>query len=284
MRTFIALSSFVTLALSVVLPRATGNIYNDMQDTIDGNKDCLPAAAIFARGTFDRGNAGDWVGPNFFEALGDNVAKQGVNSDAYPADLKGYLEEGGSNAGSQALADTVQAYVAKCPNSPVIIVGWSQGALVAHKGLSLIDEATVKNVAGLITFGDPWHLFSDDTSLPIDETTFQANCITGTVFDPLCANIPDDFDPSWDDVIGYLDDLPDFAQGAAEVEAAAALVKAFPHQLKDAWSSFKDAFKNNLARVLLTPQHFVYGNNGMAADAAAWALQLPKVSEALARR
>ena len=72
-------------------------------------------------------NIGVWVGPQFQQALSSKInslAFQGVDSDAYAADLQGYLGEGGSDGGSQALAQTVTDYTAKCPDSTVIVSGW----------------------------------------------------------------------------------------------------------------------------------------------------------------
>ncbi|KIY65359.1 carbohydrate esterase family 5 protein [Cylindrobasidium torrendii FP15055 ss-10] len=280
MRSFIALSIFVSGALSAVLPRATGDTENGMQDVIDGTSDCLPVAAIFARGTTEVGNVGAWVGPNIMEALGENVAKQGVSRDAYPAVLVDFYAEGGSNSGAQGLADTVQSYVDKCPDAAVVIIGWSQGALVAHKGLGLLDAATVeKNVAGLVTFGDPWDLFDHDT-MPIDESLFYTVCEHG---DLLCDELPEGFlPPTLDQIAHMFDVLPEAAQGEAEIEAAAQGIKLIPGQLADAWPAIKDTIAaGEYQRLMVTPQHLVYGNNGNAAEAGAWALELPKVKAAL---
>lgn len=72
-------------------------------------------------------NIGVWVGPQFFSALSSkisSVALQGVDPSAYKADLEGYLAEGGSNDGAKSLAETVDAYIAKCPESAVVVSGW----------------------------------------------------------------------------------------------------------------------------------------------------------------
>jgi hypothetical protein len=73
-------------------------------------------------------NIGVWVGPQFFEAVKaniPNVAVQGVDPTAYPADLKGYLSEsGGSDNGAASMAKTVIDYTSKCNNSIVVLSGW----------------------------------------------------------------------------------------------------------------------------------------------------------------
>jgi len=70
---------------------------------------------------------GVWVGPQLREALEKRVgslAFEGVSSDAYPADLAGFLEEGGSESAARSLAQTVTDYVSNCPRSTIIISGW----------------------------------------------------------------------------------------------------------------------------------------------------------------
>lgn len=186
---------FSLLLLSIVAPIALAtiisrdgpiqNTYNEMQVIIDSGNldDCLPLAVIFARGTFDSGNVGYWVGPDFLEAFpSEKVARQGVDAGKYPANLKEYLQ-GGSGSGAKALATTVNAYLDLCTGAKVIISGWSQGALVAHLGLDLLDDNTVENnVAALVTFGDPYELF-DMFHLRVRVDHFHSPCITG---DLLC--------------------------------------------------------------------------------------------------
>ncbi|KAH8827583.1 carbohydrate esterase family 5 protein [Flagelloscypha sp. PMI_526] len=263
--------------------RALGasDVANDMQDAIDGVADCKDVAVIFARGTFDSGNIGVWVGPQFQQALSSKInslAFQGVDSDAYAADLQGYLGESGSDGGSQALAQTVTDYTAKCPDSTVVISGWSQGALVAHKGLGLLSSDVQKKVAGLTVFGDPQQLFSSE-AVP-SGIQFNSQCFTGTVLDPLCANVPGDFKlpTSIDDIVGPFTDLPSLAVGADEVKAAATLVVKFPGQLLKAGSAFLKTLTSNPQRLLLTPEHFMYGNKGLTSDAATFVAGLPAVA------
>jgi len=67
------------------------------------------------------------VGPQFFGAIKagiPDVALQGVDAAAYPANLKGYIVEGGSITGAASLAKTVNAYTAKCKDASIVISGW----------------------------------------------------------------------------------------------------------------------------------------------------------------
>ncbi|EIW75914.1 carbohydrate esterase family 5 protein [Coniophora puteana RWD-64-598 SS2] len=285
MKLFLAsLATYLTFTSATPVRRGGDDTVNDMSSVISGSAPCAAVGVLFARGTFDSGNIGVWVGPDFNDALKSNipsVAVEGVDPTAYPATLDSYLSEGGSNSGAQSMAQTAQAYVQKCPNAALVIAGWSQGALVAHKALDQLDDATRGKVAGLVTFGDPWHLFSDETP----SVTTQGYCVTGTVFDPLCANLPSDFKlpTSVDDIVGPFKDLPSAVQGWEQTKAAASLVEQFPGELSDAWDGFvQNLQQGGIQRAMLTPQHFTYGNNGMASQAAQYIAGLDMVKAAQA--
>jgi cutinase len=224
-----------------------------------------------------------WVGPDFFNSLSDNldsVALQGVDSSAYGATLEEYLGEGGSEAGAQSMAQTLESYAACCPTTALVLSGWNQGALVAHKALGMLNAQTASQVAGFVTFGSPYRLFDDIPSVPSHiPTNYQ--CIEGFNFDPLCASLPEGFrfpDSAWD-VIEPFNKLPHFAQGVEETEAAAYMLIQFPAELIEGWSSFVHTLVHDQwARLMITPQSFMYGNDGMAKHAGDWVARLPKVS------
>jgi hypothetical protein len=138
--------------------------------------------------------------------------------------------------------------------------------------LGQLTQPTLSQIAGVVTFGDPNGVWSN-LALPSSSIPFSSYCVTGTIFDPLCAQLPTDFQfpTSVSDIVGPFASLPSAAVGIQQVEAAASLVVQFPGQLAASW----DAFVQNLApsqfiRLMLTPQHFTYGDNGMVAQAAGW--------------
>ncbi|KAJ6464481.1 carbohydrate esterase family 5 protein [Mycena sanguinolenta] len=256
---------------------------NGIDDVLSGDEDCKDVAVIFARGTFDSGNIGVWVGPQFQAALESQInslAFQGVEASAYPATLETYLAEGGSDSGAQSLASSVTNYVNACPDSSVIISGWSQGALVAHKGLGLLAPEVQAKVVALTTFGDPNQLFTNE-SVPAG-IAFHSECIGGTTLDPLCSDLPADFKfpTSLSDITGPFSELPGLASGIAETAAAASLVLHFPGQLLASRVAFLEALTDTskMQRLLLTPEHFTYGNNGLTSDAADFVAALPAVA------
>ncbi|KAJ7150870.1 carbohydrate esterase family 5 protein [Mycena crocata] len=254
-----------------------------MNDVLFGDENCKDVAVIFARGTFDSGNMGVWVGPQLKSALEDRISSlafQGVEASAYPATLGSYLEEGGSDSGAESLASTVTDYANFCPDSSIIISGWSQGALVAHKGLSLLAPEVQAKVVALTVFGDPHKLFSDE-AVP-KGVAFHGECFTGTVLDPLCSDVPADFKfpTSISDITGPFSALPGLVSGVAETAAAASLVARFPGQLLASRAAFLEALtdKSKMQRLLLSPQHFMYGNKGLTTSAADFIAGLPAVA------
>ncbi|KAI5820869.1 cutinase [Pyronema omphalodes] len=125
-------------------------------ELLDGK--CAPIIVIFARGTTEPGNVGDDVGPSFFDALlklrPGKVVIQGVNN--YKADIWGYLA-GGSEEGAQDMAKSVDRAVRQCPQSKIVLSGFSQGAQVTHKAASKIDPKLYKFIGAIVLFGDPFN-------------------------------------------------------------------------------------------------------------------------------
>ncbi|KAA6407502.1 MAG: carbohydrate esterase family 5 [Lasallia pustulata] len=120
--------------------------------------ECAPITVIFARGTVEPGNVGDLAGPPFFNALdvlyGDsNVAVQGVD---YPATVAGYLE-GGDPGGAATLAALTNQAASQCPDTQIVLSGYSQGAQVVHLGVKQISALVSSRVNAVVFFGDPDH-------------------------------------------------------------------------------------------------------------------------------
>ncbi|TLD09560.1 hypothetical protein PspLS_11825 [Pyricularia sp. CBS 133598] len=117
---------------------------------------CADMTIVFARGTTERGNVGTVVGPPLLDALrqasnGLNVNMQGVE---YPADIRGFMQ-GGDPQGSARMASIVKALAADCPNTGIIISGYSQGAQLMHNAADQLDPTSASHVTAAIAFGDP---------------------------------------------------------------------------------------------------------------------------------
>lgn len=113
---------------------------------------CKPITVIFARGTIELGNVGDLVGPPFFNDLddligADNIAVQGVD---YPATIAGYLI-GGDPGGAQTTADLLNQAATNCPDTQIVLSGYSQGAMEAHLGEGMVSAEVAAQIAAVVS-------------------------------------------------------------------------------------------------------------------------------------
>ncbi|KAK1975144.1 cutinase [Colletotrichum cereale] len=117
---------------------------------------CKAITVLFARGTIEPGTLGVVVGPGLQKAaqsaLGaDSVAFEGVT---YPADTRGISEEQvGTGPGSTAMTSQANQWLSKCPETKLILTGYSQGAMVVHNTAKMLNG---NGVFAAVTFGDPY--------------------------------------------------------------------------------------------------------------------------------
>ncbi len=116
---------------------------------------CKPVTVIFARGTIELGNVGSFAGPHFFNALDDaigasNVAYQGVD---YPALVSGYLAylAGKGNAGADTVANLASEAASKCPETQIVLSGYSQGAQVVRAGVDKLSSEVAARVSAVVS-------------------------------------------------------------------------------------------------------------------------------------
>ena len=124
----------------------------EFRDTRNELGECKPVTVLFARGTIELGNVGTITGPPFFNALdqklgAENVAVQGVD---YPADFVGYFE-GGDKGGAAKLASLTEQAASQCPDTEIILSGYSQGAQVVHLGEAQLSPETAARVAAIVS-------------------------------------------------------------------------------------------------------------------------------------
>lgn len=75
------------------------------------------------------------------------------------------------------MASLVKTAKQQCPDTKVVLGGYSQGAMVVHKAASSLSGG---QVVGAVTFGDP---FKDQNPDGIQQ--FKTFCASG---DPVCLN------------------------------------------------------------------------------------------------
>lgn len=121
-----------SLALAMPQPEVRAAQKTDVADGMDlvlsGKVKCKSNALLFARGTFDSGNIGVWVGRPLEQAVSDefdgDIWFQGVSEKDYPASLSDYVKTSGSKTCATSCAKTVTDYVKKCPDSNIFLSGW----------------------------------------------------------------------------------------------------------------------------------------------------------------
>jgi cutinase len=91
---------------------------------------------------------GTLTGPPFFAALAtvvgmNNLAVQGV---AYPANVQGFLA-GGDATGSKLMAQLVGEAQTKCPNTKVVVSGYSQGGQLVHNAAKMLNATSASAVS-----------------------------------------------------------------------------------------------------------------------------------------
>ncbi|CAF9905630.1 MAG: hypothetical protein ALECFALPRED_001060 [Alectoria fallacina] len=146
---------------------------------------CKPITVIFAKGTIEPGNVGDLVGPPFFNALDDligaeNIAVQGVD---YPATIGGYLI-GGDPGGAQTTAELLNQAASNCPDTQIVLSGYSQGAMEVHLGEAMISAEVAAQISAVVVFGDP---FKGRPFLNVDSTKVMTYCFND---DFICDDLP----------------------------------------------------------------------------------------------
>lgn len=147
--------------------------------------DCKEVSMIFARGTTEMGTLGTVVGPGLVsdtkEAVG--AAKVAVEGVDYPASAEGNVDEVmGSGDGSKAMAADAVQVLSACPDTELVLAGYSQGAMVAHNAMKMLDASQQARVKACVTFGDP---FVGDMPAGLAKGAFKSFCGTGDV---LCSS------------------------------------------------------------------------------------------------
>ena len=108
-------------------PLASAALTSSTQNDVTNGSGCKAMTVLFARGTTEIGNMGTVAGPPFVSAVAammggaQNLAVQGIK---YPADIPGFLV-GGDAAGSKLMAAMVGQVMTDCPNTALVMAGYS---------------------------------------------------------------------------------------------------------------------------------------------------------------
>lgn len=146
--------------------------------------DCKAVTVVFARGTTEPSTLGMVVGPGLNtavqKALNNNAVVTGVD---YAASAAGIATEigGKGGAGTQAMVKAVTDALASCPDTQIVLSGYSQGAMLVHNTMNNLDATQTAKVKAAVTFGDP---FVGQAVKGVPEGAFKSFCASA---DTVCA-------------------------------------------------------------------------------------------------
>ena len=139
---------------------------------------CPAVSVFFARGTGEPGTNGAIVGPklqsNLQQVFGGAVSYTAI---PYAASAGGNVP-GGQGPGTNSYIQQITAVTQKCPDTKVVITGYSQGAILVHSTANQYG----KPIAAAVTFGDPQ---KGQTPKGVSPGNFKTFCAQG---DPVCLN------------------------------------------------------------------------------------------------
>ena len=151
---------------------------------------CPDVNVVFARGTHEPPGVGG-VGQAFIDSLSSQMPSRSVTSYAvnYPAS-DDYIQS--AAVGSDDVRARIQDIVANCPNTKLVLGGYSQGAAVTELATSAMPPQVAGRVAAVALFGDPTSAFSSmlagGTPLPTVGPAYAAKTINLCVpDDPICS-------------------------------------------------------------------------------------------------
>ncbi|MEE6177282.1 cutinase family protein [Mycobacterium sp. 050134] len=140
-----AVTTWALLTPAVAVPAASADACSDVE-------------VVFARGTHQAPGLAD-VGQAFVDSLtsqanGRSVAAYAVN---YPANDDYH---GSSQAGADDASAHIQDTVASCPNTKLVLGGYSQGSTVIDLATNQMPAPVADHVAAVALFGEPSSGFS----------------------------------------------------------------------------------------------------------------------------
>ncbi|KAL9949200.1 hypothetical protein D7B24_008693 [Verticillium nonalfalfae] len=119
---------------------------------------CPRAILIYARGSTEPGNMGITAGPTLASALTREYGSAGIwiqgVGGPYGAELSpNFLPSGTDRASINEAKRLFTLANTKCPNTPIVTGGYSQGTAVVGNALSELSSAVQNQVKGAVLFG-----------------------------------------------------------------------------------------------------------------------------------
>lgn len=168
----------------------TGALLSAPIATIAASADpCSDVAVVFARGTHQEPGLGN-IGQAFVDSLSSQTAGKSVNVYAvnYPANDDYHNS---ATAGADDASAHIQDVVNSCPNTKIVLGGYSQGATVIDLASVAVPPAAGDRVAAVALFGEPTSGFSSmlwgGQPLPVINPAYASKTISLCAQDdPIC--------------------------------------------------------------------------------------------------
>jgi cutinase len=151
---------------------------------------CPDVEIVFARGTTEPPGVGG-IGQAFVDSLRSQLGGRsvGVYAVDYPASRD---FDNSTPAGANDASGHIQSMAASCPNTRMVLGGYSQGAAVIDLSTTAMPPQVADHVAAAAVFGGPKSAFADTLSpgpLPTIGPLYAAKTIDLCVpNDPICSN------------------------------------------------------------------------------------------------
>ncbi|KAI9172124.1 putative cutinase 1 [Paramyrothecium foliicola] len=118
---------------------------------------CKPVIMLFARGSTEIGNMGTVCGPPTAQGIkanfgADQVAVEGIEYGALLS--TNFLPGGADPRGIQQMQTLIAKANTECPDSKLVVGGYSQGAALTHRAVEDLPQAQKDQIIAAFTFGD----------------------------------------------------------------------------------------------------------------------------------
>ena len=147
---------------------------------------CPDVEVVFARGTTEPPGVGG-IGQVFVDSLRSQLGERSVG--VYPVNYPASREfDTSTPAGRDDLSAHVQSMAASCPNTKMVLGGYSQGAAVVDLATGAMPPAVADHVAATALFGGPKSSFADSLSVGPSPPALAPLCRQD--HRPVCPNDP----------------------------------------------------------------------------------------------
>lgn len=161
MRSFLASALLAATAVAAPIEsnKAATSEMVSLSNASAPNMACKPIIMLYARGTWEPNKPGTEIPKQVADPLLKTLeqiypGKIEFRNVKYDGGAIGYLS-GGDGAGTRKFESMTKEAANGCPNSALLLVGYSQGAQVLYNAVSKLQPDVAKKVKAIFMIGDP---------------------------------------------------------------------------------------------------------------------------------